>query len=211
MSNSYDNQSAGRGDSKIYWVVALVLGLLLLLLPWLFNIGPNSWKQCAAPAGALTSELAPAAVAEPAAQAPLAAAEPAPVEPMPAPAEAEPAPAAPEAAPAPVTAAPPPAARVYFALDRYTVPSDADSTVADVVSYLKANPAAKARLAGFHDPQGRSVAYNRELANNRSRSVRAVLEAAGISRDRIEIDQPRETTGTGSNAEARRVEVSVLQ
>jgi K(+)-stimulated pyrophosphate-energized sodium pump len=77
-----------------------------------------------------------------------------------------------------------------------------------VVDYLKANQGAKASISGFHDPSGKK-ARNEELALNRARSARGALERAGIARERIVMQKPQVTTGSGGAAEARRVEVAV--
>lgn len=183
---------AVRTLNRWHLLVALALLALLLLLPLLFGIGPNSWRTCAAEGAATLT--APAVVA-PTVTAPAAVAPAAPAAVAP----------APEATPA---ADIPPAARVYFALDRTEAPADASTTTGDVVAYLKAHPAAKVLVSGFHDPRG-DVAHNQELALNRARTVRTLLESAGIARDRVVMDKPQETTGTGSNEEARRVEVRV--
>lgn len=55
---------ANRDTHRWHPVVALILLVLLILLPWLFDIGPNSWRRCAAPssayaAGAATSTRSP--------------------------------------------------------------------------------------------------------------------------------------------------------
>ncbi len=182
-----------RSFNRWQLILAAILALLLFLLPALFGIGPNSWKQCGTPA-------VPAAVA------PVVAPTPAPA---PAPVVAAPAPA-PVPEPAPALPPPPPAAKVYFGSDKFNLPATAGATLAPVVEYLKANGSAKALISGFHDPRG-DKAYNEELAHNRARSVRGALEGAGIAKDRIDMAKPAETTGTGNNPEARRVEVSVVR
>ncbi|WP_396624586.1 OmpA family protein [Luteitalea sp.] len=187
--------AAVRSLDRWHLLGALALLALLLLLPLLFGIGPNSWRTCAAEGAATMA--APAVVAPTVAE-PAASVAPA------APAAA----VTPAAEVAPAVADVPPAARVYFALDRTEAPADASTTMAAVIAYLKAHPSAKALVSGFHDPRG-DVAHNQELALNRARTVRALLESAGIARDRVVMDKPQETTGTGSNEEARRVEVRV--
>lgn len=103
-----------------------------------------------------------------------------------------------------------PVARVYFALDRFALPGNVDRTLDKVVAYLKSNPAAKAVLMGFHDPQGKVTReYNQQLALKRAQQVQGALQRAGIAADRIVLEKPTETTGTGAYATARRVEVAV--
>lgn len=129
--------------------------------------------------------------------------------PPPAPVEA-PAPA-PALAPQPAAApAAPPAAKLYFEVGKAALPKDASDTLKPIVTFLGANAASKAVISGFNDPTG-NKAQNEELAKNRAKAVRESLKAAGIAEDRIVMQKPTETTGTGDAAEARRVEVSVQQ
>lgn len=178
------NTDSLRSYNRLHWIIGLILLALLFLLPWTLGIGPNSWRECVP---------APKVAAAPA------------VVPTPAPAP-EPTPAPPPPAPDPI-----PSAKVYFALDRVNLPADVDATLAEVVAYLKSHESAKALISGFHDPQGKSVKHNQDLALNRARGVRGALEKAGIVRDRLMMNKPQETTGTGSNEEARRVEVTIQQ
>ena len=99
-------------------------------------------------------------------------------------------------------------ARVYFALDKFNLPTNVDKEMTKVVAYLKANSGAKALVTGFHDPSGDKV-HNVNLALNRARAVEAELINEGIPKDRIVKEQPNETTGTGDAREARRVEVTI--
>mgnify|MGYP000721068478 CR=1 FL=1 len=50
---------------------------------------------------------------------------------------------------------------------------------------------------------------NAELAKQRAFAVRDALKALGVAEDKIELKKPEETTASGSNAEARRVEVAL--
>jgi outer membrane protein OmpA-like peptidoglycan-associated protein len=186
----------------------LVSGLaaLALALMWFAGYGPGG-TACKAPTAPIVSSpitLAPVATPEP----------PAPIAAVPVPAPEPPAPvavAAPAvvaASPAPAQSADVPAARVYFELDRTNVPADVDKSLTEVIAYLTANPGSKAFISGFHDPTG-NRAHNTDLALNRARNIRTVLQKAGIAEDRITMQRPQETTGTGSLAEARRVEVTI--
>ncbi len=66
-------------------------------------------------------------------------------------------------------------------------------------------------MSGFTDSTG-DPAKNEELALQRARAVNAALEKAGIPADKIQLNKPETFTGTdaGGNAEARRVEVSLV-
>ncbi len=66
----------------------------------------------------------------------------------------------------------------------------------------------KAVISGFHDETG-DMAKNEELAKQRAFAVRDALKALGVGEDKIELKKPELMSGSGSNAEARRVDVSV--
>lgn len=151
-------------------------------IPWLIGVAALLWLTFNCTRG---HELPPIAKSAPAPQA------------APAPA-AEPAPAV----------AIPPAAKLFFAGGKNDLPADAGDTLKSVLEYLKANAASKATISGFHDPSG-DKAQNEELAKNRAKAVREALKAAGIEDDRIVMQKPQETTGSGDPAEARRVEVGI--
>ena len=51
---------------------------------------------------------------------------------------------------------------------------------------------------------------HRMLKDLVAKFVRDQLTAAGIAPDRITLDKPQQTTGSGDLADARRVEVTVL-
>ncbi len=167
--------------------IGILLALLLLLLPWLFGIGPNC-RECL---GLNTQAAAPAALPAPT------------VVPQPQ--------AAPEVASAPAPAPAPdpvPSANVYFDVNRTNLPVNVADTMTAVVAYLQTHPTAQAVLSGFHDPRGDRTA-NEELALNRARAVRTYLGQVGIPEARVVMQRPQETTGTGSLDEARRVEVTI--
>jgi outer membrane protein OmpA-like peptidoglycan-associated protein len=97
-------------------------------------------------------------------------------------------------------------AKLYFELDSAEFPADTELSLSTVIAYLRKNSSAKAVVSGFHDPSG-NLAHNQELALNRAKAVRSLLEQSGITADRIELEKPESTTGTGAPEEARRVEV----
>ena len=102
----------------------------------------------------------------------------------------------------------PPTVKIYFDTGKVDIDAKDRDAIANVLSYLKANASAKAVLSGFHDSRG-DKAKNEQLAKDRAKSVRDVLRSAGIDESRIEMRKPQETTGSGDNSEARRVELSV--
>lgn len=101
-----------------------------------------------------------------------------------------------------------PSTKLYFSVAKINLPADTAKKLAPILTYLKANKAAKVTISGFHDPTG-NIAQNKKLAKNRAKQVYAKLLAAGIAKESILMSKPQTTTGTGNNAEARRVEVSV--
>ena len=120
--------------------------------------------------------------------------------------------AAPAAAPAvaAIAAAPtaPSAARIYFDVDVSDKIAEGEPLLAPIVAWLAANPSARVVVTGYHDPTG-GAQRNHDLAKSRAQTVQAVLVAAGVAADRIELVKPISTDGGGDLKEARRVEVSV--
>ena len=94
--------------------------------------------------------------------------------------------------------------KFYFATGKADLAAGANEALADIVKGVAAGQ--KAVVSGFHDATG-DAAQNAELAKNRAMAVRDALQALGVAEDRIELKKPEATQGTGSNAEARRVEV----
>lgn len=99
-------------------------------------------------------------------------------------------------------------AKLYFDVGSATPPANAAAELAGVAAALQAEPGHKVRISGFHDTSG-SAATNAELAKQRAQAVQAWLESQGIAAERIELDKPAVTAGSGDAREARRVEVTV--
>ncbi len=205
MSNSVTNQpSAWAAFRRWYYIIAALMALALGLM-WLLGHGPggSSCKVAApiavAPAAAVAPVVAmpaPVVAAVPAAAASVVAAAPAP------------APVVVAAAPAAAALVGVPSANVYFASDRFKLPQGTKKTLGEVVAYLKKNDGAKVHLSGYHDPSGNTT-YNEALAQNRARAVRGALQAMGVARDRVVMEKPTVTTGSGDPKEARRVEARI--
>lgn len=106
------------------------------------------------------------------------------------------------------TPAAPSTAKLFFDTGKTALPADADSSLAPIIEWLKANADSKVVLSGYHDPRG-NRASNEELAKNRAKAVREALKAAGVDEARIEMRKPEVVEGGSDLAEARRVEVSV--
>ena len=96
--------------------------------------------------------------------------------------------------------------KFYFASAKADLAAGASEALADVVKGVAEGK--KAVVSGFHDATG-DAALNAELAKRRAFAVRDALLALGVAEDKIELKKPEETTATGSNAEARRVEVAL--
>ncbi|MBD9391438.1 OmpA family protein [Acidovorax sp. ACV01] len=96
--------------------------------------------------------------------------------------------------------------KFYFATAKAELATGANEALADVVKGVAEGK--KAVISGFHDATG-DAALNAELAKQRAFAVRDALKGLGVAEDKIELKKPEETTATGSNAEARRVEVAL--
>ena len=103
-----------------------------------------------------------------------------------------------------------PALKVYFGTNKTAVSPQFDTKSKEMVEFLKSNATTKAVVTGFNDPTGNAAA-NAELSKNRAIAVAAAITAAGITADRVMTEKPADATAgsSKSNAEARRVEVTV--
>lgn len=98
---------------------------------------------------------------------------------------------------------------LYFETAQATLPADAAAQLSKVMEALAAAPARKVVLSGFHDATG-DAARNAELAKQRALAARAALVAAGVDAARVQLRRPEVTTGSGSEQEARRVELRLV-
>ena len=96
--------------------------------------------------------------------------------------------------------------KFYFATAKAELAAGANEALADVVKGVAEGKTAV--VSGFHDATG-DAAMNEELAKQRAFAVRDALKALGVAEDKIELKKPEVTTASGSNAEARRVEVAL--
>jgi outer membrane protein OmpA-like peptidoglycan-associated protein len=96
--------------------------------------------------------------------------------------------------------------KFYFASAKSDLAAGGNEALADIVKAVADGK--KALVSGFHDSTG-DLAKNEELAKLRAFAVRDALKTLGVAEDKIELKKPEAMTGTGSNAEARRVEVSI--
>ena len=100
-------------------------------------------------------------------------------------------------------------ATVYFGSGQAGLPPEAGAELDKLVQAMLAAPAKRAVLSGFHDETG-DPAKNAELAKQRALAARAALLQAGIAADRIALRKPEVTTGSGTDREARRVEMRLV-
>ena len=96
--------------------------------------------------------------------------------------------------------------KFYFASGKSDLAAGANDALADVIK--RAKEGKKLVISGYHDATG-SAAKNAELAKQRAFAVRAALKASGVTDDKIELKKPEELKATGSDAQARRVEVAL--
>ena len=94
--------------------------------------------------------------------------------------------------------------KFYFATGKADLASGADEALQDVLNGVKEGK--KAVVSGFHDTTG-NQAQNEELSKQRAFAVRDALLGFGVPEAQIELRKPENAEGSGSNAEARRVEV----
>lgn len=96
--------------------------------------------------------------------------------------------------------------KFYFASGKADLATGGNEALTDIVHAVHAGK--KILISGFHDATGDATA-NAELAKQRALKVRDALAALGVAQDQVELKKPEQTLATGSDAEARRVEVSV--
>ncbi|WP_404299417.1 OmpA family protein [Alicycliphilus denitrificans] len=95
--------------------------------------------------------------------------------------------------------------KFFFATGKAELAAGANDALAEVVKGVLEG-GKMAVVSGFHDATG-DAALNAELAKQRALAVGDALKALGVPEDKVELKKPEATQGSGSNAEARRVEV----
>jgi outer membrane protein OmpA-like peptidoglycan-associated protein len=96
--------------------------------------------------------------------------------------------------------------KFYFASGKADLAPGAGAALVDVVRAARTGK--KVVIAGFHDPRG-NAAVNAELARQRALAVRDALTAAGVAASQITLQKTEKVAGSGSDAEARRVEITL--
>lgn len=97
--------------------------------------------------------------------------------------------------------------KFYFATGKTDVAIGGNEALADVVRGVAHGK--RARISGFHDATGNAAA-NAKLAKQRAMAVHSTLLSLGADKNMIELLKPEHTQASGSNAEARRVEVMLI-
>ena len=95
----------------------------------------------------------------------------------------------------------------YFATASADLAPGAAEALAVVIKGVESGH--KAVISGYHDTTG-DAAINEALAKKRAETVRDVLTGLGVPADKVDLQKPAVTAGSGNDAEARRVEVKLL-
>lgn len=96
--------------------------------------------------------------------------------------------------------------KFYFATGKADLANGANAALKAAVEAAASGK--ELAVSGFHDATG-DAAVNAELAEQRAVAVRDTLVSLGVAAEKIELKKPENTSGTGSNTQARRVEVTV--
>jgi outer membrane protein OmpA-like peptidoglycan-associated protein len=95
----------------------------------------------------------------------------------------------------------------YFATGSADLAPGAAEALAAVIKGVESGR--KAVVSGYHDTTG-DQAVNEQLARKRAEMIRDVLVGLGVPAAKIDLQKPEVTAGSGNNAEARRVEVKLV-
>lgn len=95
----------------------------------------------------------------------------------------------------------------YFATGSADLAPGAAEALAAVIKGVESGR--KAVVSGFHDTTG-DAAINEQLAKKRAETIRDVLVGLGVPASKVDLQKPAVTAGSGNNAEARRVEVKLI-
>ena len=100
--------------------------------------------------------------------------------------------------------------KFYFTSGKAELAAGASDALAGLIKGANngAKEGRKLVISGFHDTTG-DATKNVELAKLRAMAVRDALKTAGVAEQQIELKKSQQMAGSGSDAEARRVEVSL--
>jgi outer membrane protein OmpA-like peptidoglycan-associated protein len=96
--------------------------------------------------------------------------------------------------------------KFYFASGSANLAGGAADALGGVTQAAKGGK--KVLVAGFHDSKGNALA-NADLARRRSLAVQKALLALGVPDRQIILQKAQQTAGSGIDAEARRVEITL--
>ena len=99
--------------------------------------------------------------------------------------------------------------KFFFASGKAEVAAGANTALVEVIKGV-VEGGKRASISGYHDATG-DLAKNQELAKLRAMAVADALKSLGVAEDKIELKKPEQSQASGSNAEARRVEVTLVQ
>ncbi len=97
--------------------------------------------------------------------------------------------------------------KFFFASGSAEVAAEGQQALAEIVTGLKTG-GKKAVISGYHDASG-DPAKNAELAKQRAQAVAALLKAAGVADEQVELKKPGQAQADGPARLARRVEVAL--
>ena len=97
---------------------------------------------------------------------------------------------------------------LYFPMGSAILEPGVDKALSTFV--VAAKTGQRIQIAGFHDAVG-DARFNRALAKRRAEAVMVHLLALGVPEAQLAVSEPTMTQGSGSEAQARRVEVRVLE
>lgn len=100
------------------------------------------------------------------------------------------------------------AVRLFFVTERADLPEQARSALAHIVAAAKAGTA-RVHISSFHEDVGDAAAHV-ELARRRAQAVHALLLSLGVARSSIVLDEPVLTSPELGNAQAQRVQVTLI-
>ena len=96
--------------------------------------------------------------------------------------------------------------KFYFASGSANLAGGAADALGDVTQAAKGGK--QVLIAGFHDSKGNALA-NADLARRRSLAVQKALLALGVPHRQITLQKLQQMAGSGVDAEARRVEITL--
>jgi len=97
---------------------------------------------------------------------------------------------------------------LYFPMGSAILEPGVDKALSTFV--VAAKTGQRIQIAGFHDAVG-DARFNRALAKRRAEAVMVHLLALGVPKAQLAVSEPTMTQGSGSEAQARRVDVRVLE